>query len=119
MIKNKERIRIARLRKMLAFSLVCLFFSLYWVRMKYMDEEFADFQIESYHQEIINLETENKRLQFLVDSISKSKVTNIEKTKSKILINTKQVVKTTDTTLPKIIEEPTDNTEEPTDTLNR
>lgn len=120
MIKNKEHLRIAKLRKMLAFSLVCLFFSLYWVRMKYIDQEFTHYHIESLQQEIIDLENDNNKSDFVIDSLSKTKDLRINKIKSKILINTKQLEKTKDSTLSKIVENTSDIIfKEPADTLNR
>ncbi len=123
MIKNKERIRISKLRKMLAFSLVCLFFSLYWVRMKYLDEQFIEGQAETMQYEILDLDKQNKQLQHKFDSLQNLSPV-LEKTKDKILINKKQVEKTKDSTLPKTIEyKPQGGSEmldEPlSDTLNR
>lgn len=123
MIKNKERIRISKLRKMLAFSLVCLFFSLYWVRMKYLDEQFIEGQVETMQYEILDLDKQNKQLQHKIDSLQNQSPV-LEKTKDKILINKKQVEKTKDSTLPKTIEyNPQGGSEmldEPlSDTLNR
>lgn len=123
MIKNKERILISKLRKMLVISLCCLFFSLYWVRMKYLDEQFIDGQVEIMHYEILDLDKQNKQLQHKIDSLQIQRPI-LEKTKDKILINKKQVEKTKDSQLPKIIEnKPEGGSEmldEPlSDTLNR
>ncbi len=73
--------------------------------MKYLDNEFLYMQSEADQYEIIDLESENRMLQFKLDSIQKNfKNPNLEKKESKIIINKKQEESNKDSTLPKIIE---------------
>ncbi len=78
-------------------------------------------QSEADQYEIMELESENRMLQFKFDSIQKKfENPNLEKKESKIIINKKQEESKKDSTLPKIIEfTPDHESEEPLDTLNR
>jgi cell division protein FtsB len=105
MLSTKERQIVFILKRRLLYLFIAFLFTLYWVRTKYLDNEYLYYQIESSQYEIMELEDENSRLQLKIDSIlenrNKPKVTKKE---SKIIINKKQEELKKDSTLPKIIE---------------
>ncbi len=121
MLVTKERKTIQKLKRKVGFLIIIIFSLLYWIRMKYLDNEFLYMQSEADQYEIMELESENRMLQFKFDSIQKKfENPNLEKKESKIIINKKQEESKKDSTLPKIIEfTPDHESEEPLDTLNR
>lgn len=120
MLSIKDRLLVPKLKRRILIIVLLLFFCLYWLRTKYLDEQYLEDEVEIMQYELFDLEDQIKNLQLKIDSLQKKEIV-LEKTKDKIIINKKQVEKTKDSTLPKIIEyAPEHISEEPmSDTLHR
>lgn len=98
----KEKKQLYKLQKRISVLLIIILFLVYWLKNKYDDVDFSEFEneslrIENYsqHSEIVKLKQEN-------DSLRKSKEVKLEKVVVKNKINTKKEPIIKDTIIPTI-----------------
>lgn len=103
----KDKILIARLRSRSALLITLSICLAYWIRMKYLDEEYQNWEIESLQYELSEKNSEILQLKNKIQTLNSGvRKTNDKKSsrKPKIIINTNKIETKKDTSLPKIIE---------------